>query len=77
MEAFIIKLIIYIIISYLLNYLFADDGPDVADSEPGTVKVPVVTASDPVPVLFGTLNMEQPNCVWYGDIEATPWEKCS
>jgi len=77
MAAFIIRIIIYIVISYLLNYLFGDDGPDIADAEPGDVEMPIVTASDPVPVLFGTQNLQAPNCVWYGDIESTPWEKCT
>jgi len=45
--------------------------------KPKEVEMPIVTASDPIPVLFGTKHIKAPNVVWYGDIALYPYERCS
>ena len=77
MSAFIVRLIIYVIINLLIHFLFADSGPEIADAKPGEFEAPVVTASQSIPVLFGTQIMSAPNVVWYGNIKTIPWEKCA
>lgn len=74
--AFFVRLFIQVIISIIMQLLFAEDFEDTG-ATPGDVEFPVVTASDPIPVLFGTRFIKAPNVVWYGDIGAYPYEKCS
>jgi len=76
MLSFFIRLIIYVIISYALSYFLADDGPEHPSAKPGSIDGTVVTASESVPVLFGTCILNHPNLVWYGHIKTTPWMKC-
>ncbi len=70
---FIVKLIIYMVISYAIAYLMQDDGPDTPGAKPGQFEAPVVTASDSIPVLFGERILKSPNVVWYGHISSTPY----
>jgi hypothetical protein len=49
---------------------------ELKDSQPPSptgddIKFPVVTASAPIPVLFGTRRISGPNVVWYGDTAVT------
>jgi hypothetical protein len=37
------------------------------------IQFPVVTESDPMPVLFGTHWLRSPNVLWYGFLKAQPW----
>jgi len=46
--------------------------PKTTTPEPGQVEAPLASADAPIPVLFGTRVIKQPNCVWYGDIRTTP-----
>lgn len=49
--------------------------PKPQDSKPKTMAdVTAPTAEDgrEIPVLFGTRIIEGPNCVWFGDLSATP-----
>ena len=76
MWEFIIKLVVYVVISIALNYFLADEGADSPSKKPGELDFPVVTASAVVPVIFGTQILRGPNVVWYGDIKTIPWEQC-
>ena len=61
------------IISYLLMPKGSSSG---STPDPGETSGPTVDSSSPVPVLFGTRLMKQPNCVWYGDVGTTPIKQC-
>jgi hypothetical protein len=70
------RILLYILLQLVINYLFQDKGPEHHSKKPGQIAAPVVTASASIPVLFGTKIMRQPNVVWYGDIRSIPWEQC-
>lgn len=72
---FVVKLVVAIVISLVLGMLVGDRGPT-TDMHPGKFEAPVVTSSDPIPVLFGRMMVKAPNVVWYGDVSSYPWEKC-
>lgn len=44
---------------------------------PGFSEIDAPTAEEgrEIPVLFGTVEIESPNVVWYGDFEAVPVQK--
>lgn len=60
----------------VVSYLLQPKPQSPATPVPGEMDGPTVDSSSPVPVLFGTRLMKQPNCVWYGDIGTTPIVKC-
>lgn len=55
------------IIAYLIK-----PKTKIEDTAPGVLTGTSVDPSSPVPILFGTRLMKQPNLVWYGDIATTP-----
>lgn len=69
------QLIISIAIQVVSALLTEPFQPENATS--GETEATTVDASSPVPVLFGTRLMAQPNCVWFGDIKTTPIISCS
>jgi len=69
--------IVYIIVIALVTYLTMDlSGPQSATMVDKKVETTTVSASDTIPVLFGTRLIRGPNLVWYGHIKSTPWMKC-
>jgi heme/copper-type cytochrome/quinol oxidase subunit 2 len=69
--------VIYIIIVIIIAYFSVSSGANMAAPQAKQFESPELNASNPIPVLFGTQWVHNMNIVWYGDIEATPWEKCS
>ena len=43
----------------------------------GEVSSTIVDSASNVPILFGTRQLKQVNCVWYGDVGTTPIVTCS
>lgn len=43
-------------------------SPKTVSQKPGEFDATTVDSSSPVPVLFGTRLMSNPNLVWYGDV---------
>lgn len=62
------------IITTVLSSLLAP-RPKVQDAQPGQIGeqgLPMASQDAPIPVLFGTRVLSQPNVVWWGDISVTP-----
>jgi hypothetical protein len=57
---------------YVLSYLLRPKTPKADDPVPGELTATTVNSSSPIPILFGTRLMKQPNLIWYGDIGTTP-----
>jgi hypothetical protein len=48
------------------------------NAKPGTLgdkDMPIASQSTPVPVIFGTVHLTQPNVVWWGDLALSPIRK--
>jgi hypothetical protein len=64
----------YYIAVMIIMYFFAKMlAPKVRNAVPQT-PTGVITIDNTacIPVLFGTRELLQPNCVWYGDLGTTP-----
>ena len=61
----------------IVSYLLTPRSKTQTNVTPGEVESTIVDSSSPVPVLFGTRLLASPNCVWYGDVGATPIVNCS
>lgn len=42
------------------------------DATAGKLDTPTADEGSPIPVVFGTVLVKQPNVVWYGDAATTP-----
>lgn len=54
--------------------------PKMQDAQPGTIgdkDIPMASMDAPIPVVFGTRVVSQPNVVWWGDVRADAIRKCS
>ena len=63
---FIIQIVIAVI-SYLLS-----PKPESPTVVAGEQDIPVVDMGSPIPVVFGTVWINRPQVVWYGDLRTTP-----
>ena len=64
------QLIVWVITTALSSLLAP--RPKVTTPKPGEVEAPIAANDSPIPVLFGTRVIKQPNCVWFGDVRTTP-----
>ena len=54
--------------------------PKMQNAKPGTIgdkDMPIASQSSPVPVVFGTVHLTQPNVVWWGDLSLSAIRKSS
>jgi hypothetical protein len=62
------------IVTTVLSALLAP-RPKVQDAQPGQIgerDIPMASQDAPIPVLFGTRVLSQPNVVWWGDVRVVP-----
>jgi hypothetical protein len=62
------------IVTTVLSALLAP-RPKAQDAQPGQIgerDIPMASQDAPIPVLFGTRVLSQPNVVWYGDVQVQP-----
>lgn len=62
------------IVTTVLSALLAP-RPRVQDAQPGQIgdkDIPMASQDAPIPVLFGTRVLSQPNVVWWGDVRVIP-----
>jgi len=67
------------VVTTVLSALLAP-RPKVQDAQPGQIgekSIPIASQDAPIPVLFGTRVLSQPNVVWYGDVQVQPIRKSS
>lgn len=65
LTAFAIQLIVSLVLiaaAYLLM-----PRPKSSADEPGDFEGPSSSESKPMPVVFGTLEVDAPSCLWFGD----------
>lgn len=65
-------------VSTVLSALLAPK-PKLKDAQPaqiGDKDIPMASADAPIPVVFGTRVVSQPNVVWWGDVRADAIRKC-
>lgn len=67
MWAYLIVWVVSMVVSALLT-----PRPKTTTPEAGQLEAPMASTNAPIPVLFGTRTIKQPNCVWYGDVRTTP-----
>jgi len=66
--------LVLFIISTVLSYVLAPKPADM-NAAPASLKdfsVPTAEEGRPIPVVFGTVVIREPNVVWYGDLYARP-----
>jgi hypothetical protein len=59
------------IVTAVLSALLAP-RPKTQDAQPGQIgdkDIPMASADAPIPVLFGTRVLSQPNVVWWGEVQ--------
>lgn len=62
------------VVTTVLSALLAP-RPKVQDAKPGQIgeqDIPMASQDAPIPVLFGTRVLSQPNVVWWGDVRVAP-----
>jgi hypothetical protein len=62
---FLLQLLISVVMM-IASYLLAPK-PKVPAKEIEQGEIPTASAGVPVPRLFGTMTIKNPNCLWYGD----------
>ena len=65
-----VSLVIYLVLVALTYILTPKPKQQNAEVQEGSV--PVATASAPIPVVFGTVEISDSNCVWWGDPSTEP-----
>jgi hypothetical protein len=59
----------------VLSVLLAPHPKRIRDAQPGQIgdkDIPIASQDAPIPVLFGTRVLSQPNVVWWGDVRVVP-----
>jgi hypothetical protein len=54
--------------------------PTIQNAKPGTIgdkDMPIASQSTPIPVVFGTVWITQPNVVWWGNLRVTAIRRSS
>jgi len=67
------------VVTTVLSALLAP-RPKVQDAQPGQIgekDIPMASQDAPIPVLFGTRVLSQPNIVWWGDVVVIPIRRSS
>jgi len=67
------------VVTTVLSALLAP-RPKVQDAQPGQIgekDIPMASQDAPIPVLFGTRVLSQPNVVWWGDVRVVPIRRSS
>lgn len=60
------------VVSTVLSYLLTPKPHVTEPKAKPLTGAPIADASAPVPVLFGTRRITQPNCVWWGHVRVVP-----
>jgi hypothetical protein len=70
MPVWAIQIIIAVIMA-LLAYAFAPKPKSPKPDTSQELTAPTADAGRPVPVVFGSVTVQSPNCLWYGDVSTT------
>ena len=64
--------VVVFVISVLASIALRPEPPKPAPASLENLKLPTAEAGIPIPVVFGTVVVESPNIVWYGDLKYEP-----
>lgn len=64
----LIQIAIAIVLA-LLAYVLAPKPKTPKPDTSQQLEAPTAEAGRPLPVVFGTVTVTSPNCLWYGDVE--------
>ena len=70
---FVVQWIVSAVISWALA-----PRQRIPDAQPGQIgdrDIPIASQDAPIPVLFGTRVLSQPNVVWWGDVTVSPIQR--
>lgn len=67
--------LIVLVVSAVISYALAPKPPTPPAAEIGDVDAPIAEEGTPIPVVFGTVWITGPTCIWYGDLRSTPIKK--
>ncbi len=60
--------IVWMVALSILSALLAKKPEKPKKATLSDVNIPTATANKPIPVIFGTIWLKDPNVVWYGDL---------
>ena len=63
---FIVQVLIAVAMMIVSYMLMPKPKQTSQETQPG--EAPTASAGRPVPVIFGTMRVKDPNCLWYGDV---------
>lgn len=66
--AFIVQIVIAIVIA-MIAYALAPKPKAPKPDTSQQLEAPTAEAGRPLPVVFGEVTIQSPNCLWYGDLE--------
>lgn len=64
--------LVWLVFSALISQALAPKPPDAKAAALGDIDIPGAEEGKPVPVVFGTVWVGDPNVIWYGDLSTTP-----
>ncbi len=67
--------LILMVISMAISYVCRPKPQNAKPPTIGDYNVPTAEDGKVLGVLFGTKKIEDPNCVWWGDVRTTPIKK--
>lgn len=67
--------LIILVVSWIVSAALAPKPERPKPAALEDLNVPTVDTARPVPVVFGTVWVSDPNIVWYGDLRTTPIKK--
>lgn len=68
--AAIIWQIVIAIILAVVSYMLTPKPKSPQSEATKQLDAPTADASRPIPVVFGSMTIKSPNCLWYGDISS-------
>lgn len=70
----VLEIAYYVLMIALIVYAITQipEPEDRPPAEFDDIEAPVAEAGKPIPVLFGTRDLDGPNVVWYGDLMSFP-----
>lgn len=64
--------LILLVVSYYVSAALAPKPPQPKSAALEEFDIPVAEEGRPIPVVFGTMLLSDPNVMWYGDLRTTP-----
>lgn len=70
-----IEIAVIVVVSLALTYALRPSIPKVVAPKPGEFETPTCEDGALIPVVFGTVQVRDPNITWFGDVSYLPYSK--